>query len=172
MDNLTHWQIVNSGKTLVSNSAEGWWNDACAYFKWCDEHPIIVKRTILTGKDAGRFVNITKPRPYTIKGLCLHCGILDTYLNDIRQTNDKTSLYYIVASRILCIIFVQNQEYAMVDEFNPIFTAKVLNMEKDDTPPSSIKIELVPGLPPLSTSENEILEKLDLERQSNPLDIS
>jgi len=159
----SHWEVVDKGLTVVSNTPESLWKNACAYFKWCDENPITAKRTITSGKDSGKRVDIEESRPYSIKGLCLHCGIFEEYIRDIRSSKDNTSMYYIVVSKILYIIYIQNLENATVGIFNPIFVSKVLNMEKDDTPTGSIKIEIVGGLPELSKSENEILEKLELE---------
>lgn len=159
----SHWEIVNSGMTVVSSSPEGLWQSACGYFAWCDSNPIKVKGTVKNGKEAGRTYVEEHPRPYTIKGLCLHCGISEEWIRDMRQTKDKESLYYIVISKILYVVYVQIAEYATVGVFNPIFSSKMLNMEKDDIPTSSVKVEVVTGLPELAENENDILEKLELE---------
>lgn len=161
-----HWEVVNNGGIVVSNTPEELWANACAYFKWCDENPLKTKRTITSGKTAGNKVEDENPRPYSIKGLCLHCGILEEYMRDIRNSKDKQSLYYIVVSKIMYIIYIQNLELATVGVFNPIFTSKVLNMDKDDTPTSAVRVEIVTqGIPELLNSENEILRKLELENE-------
>jgi hypothetical protein len=54
---------------------------------------------------------------------------------------------------------------AMIGEYSPVFTAKVLNMEKEETPNSSVTVNVIGGLPSLSTSENAILEKLESENK-------
>lgn len=162
---MQHWEVVNDGKTTVSNSAKDLWTNATKYFNWCDTNPIIVKQTLKSGKEAGKQVITENPRPYSIKGLCLHCGVLEEYVRELRQTKDKTSEYYIVISKILYLIYVQNQELATVGVFNPIFVSKVLNMDKDDTPVSNIRIEIVDGLPTLSKTESEVLEKIETENQ-------
>lgn len=159
----SHWQVVDSGKIRVSNTPEELWSNAAGYFAWCDANPIKHTKTITSGKEVGKKVESESPRPYSIKGLCLHCGILEEYIRDVRQTKDKVSLYYVVVSKILYIIYIQNLELATVGVFNPIFVSKVLNMEKDDTPASGVKIEIVGGLPELSKTENEILDKLERE---------
>jgi hypothetical protein len=161
--NQHHWQVVNSGRIVVSNTPETLWADACEYFKWCDENPIKVKKTLSSGKGAGTTATQEHPRPYSVKGLCLHCGITEEYLKDVRATKDERSLYFIVVSKIMYIIYVQNLELATVGVYNPIFTAKVLNMETDDTPTTAITVNVVGGLPALSSTENEVLEKLELE---------
>lgn len=160
-----HWQVLNGGKTIVSNTAQELWNNAIEYFKWCKDYPIKYKRVLTSGRDAGTKIEMEATRPYTVRGLCLHCGITEEYLLELMMVKDRSSLFYIVSSRIRDIIYTQNVEHAMVDVFNPIFTSKVLNMEKEETPSGAIKVEVMHGLPALSTSENEILEKLDLEIQ-------
>jgi hypothetical protein len=159
-----HWEIVNSGKTTVSNSAEELWQNAIAYFSWCDQNPIKIKRTITSGKEVGKQVETETPRPYSVKGLCLHCGILEEYLRDIRRSKDQGSLYYIVVSKIMYLIYIQNVELATVGVFNPIFTAKMLNIGEDDAPAQAITINVVTDLPTLSNSEKEVLEKLEAEK--------
>lgn len=159
-----HWEVVNAGGIVVSNSPQELWDNACKYFKWSDENPMEVKRTLRSGREAGKIVIEKHVRPYSIKGLCLHCGILEEYLKDIRMSKDKTSLYFVVVSKILYIIYIQNYEHATVGVFNPIFVAKALNMDKEDnSQQGAIKVEIVHGLPELASSENDILEALERE---------
>lgn len=160
-----HWDIVNQNRNVISSTALSLWENAVMYFNWSKDNPIKNKRTITSGKEVGRIVVTEDTRPLSVKALCLHCNISEEWLRSIRQTKDKESEYYIVVSKILAIIYTQNLEMATIGVFNPIFTAKVLGMEKDETPNSSIKISIVGGLPELSKSENEILEKLELENQ-------
>ncbi len=157
-----HWEVLRFDK-IVSSTAEGLWEDAIAYFKWCEDHPIINKITIKTGKDTGKKVTEELTRPYNLKALCIHCGIDEDYIRTVRSTIDKKDMYYIVLSKILYIIYIQNLELATVGVFNPIFTAKMLGMDKEEAPSGSVKIEFVGGLPELSNSENEVLEKLEAE---------
>ena len=159
----SHWRIANSGRIASSTTPQELWENATRYFQWSDDNPIITSKTLTSGKEAGKVVTNTTIRPYSIKALCLHCGILEEWLRDIRSGKDKSSLYYIVVSKILYIIFIQNMEMAIIGEFNPIFTAKVLNIDKDDTPTGAVTVTVVSGLPALSNSESEILEKLELE---------
>ena len=161
-----HWQVVSLGLGSVSETPEELWENACKYFMWCDENPLKIKKKLTAGKKAGDTETIEYPRPYTTKGLCLHCGIMEDYISDLRCMKDKESLYYIVISKILYIIYVQNMELATVGVFNPIFTAKVLNMDKEETGRSVIEVSIVNGLPTLSKTENEVLKKLELENEN------
>lgn len=161
---MNHWEIVNKGVYIKADTPMDLWERALHYFEWCDNNPIETKRTLTSGKQAGQVVVNQSTRPYTLKGLCLHCGIDEEYLRDVRNSQDKASGYYIVVSKILYLIYVQNAEHAMIGEFNPIFTAKMLNIDKEEAPPGAIKVEIVQGLPELSDSENSVLEKLEMEK--------
>lgn len=151
-----HWEVVNAGKTVISTTPESLWENAVSYFKWCDEHEIEETRVVTSGKGIGTQVKLPKQRPYSIKGLCLHCGILQEYLIDVKNSKDENSLMYQVVMRILYIIHTQNLENAVVGIFNPIFTAKVLNMESEETPTSPVRVEIIGDLPKLATSESEM----------------
>lgn len=146
-----------------SNSEQALWDNAKAYFRWCKDNPIEMKKTAMSGKEAGSKFLIEAPRMMTIKGLCLFCGLQEEYLKDIWISRDKTSLYYIVVSRILYHIHDQNMTFAALDIFNPILVSKIHKIETEEVPTGSIKIEFVRDLPSLETSENEVLKKLDLE---------
>lgn len=159
-----HWEIVERNKSkVISTTPEGIWEDVRDYFKWCDEHPVKTKKTITSGKGAGNKVEQEFVRPYTIEGMCLHCGMTKDYIKDIRNMQDKTSPYYVVISKAIYIIYCQNVEMSIVGEFNAIFTAKLLNIDKEDTSGGAIKVMIETNTPTLSNSENDILEKLESE---------
>lgn len=147
----------------VSNTAQQLWENALEYFKWNKNNPIEMKKTAMSGKGAGEKYLIEAPRMLTVKGLCLFCGLLEEYLQDIWQSRDKASDYYIVATRILYHIHTQNMEYAALDIFNPILVSKLHKIETEEVPTGSITVEFVRNLPKLATSEIEVLEKLDQE---------
>jgi hypothetical protein len=172
MEQNEHWQVIAGGGVVVSTTAEDLWENAIKYFKWCDEHPIKASKAVYVGRDAGKDITEKFIRPYSLKGLCLHCGITEEYLRDIRNQKDRTSLYFLIISRILYIIYTQNYELAAVGILNAQFVSKALNMGGEETTPSPIKVEIITGLPELSSSENEILEKLELEREILKRDIS
>lgn len=158
-----HWEILASGRVIVSNTPEELWANAVEYFKWCDNNPLEINEVVKVGKEAGTTIANKKTRPYTVKGLCIHCGITEQYLNDLSRMKDDASDYYFVVSRIGYVIHTQNLEYAMINEFNPVLTGRVLNIDAGDELPSNIKVIVDRNTPPLAKSENEILENLDLE---------
>lgn len=158
-----HWQVVNAGGQAISNTPKQLWEAAIDYFKWCDNNPIEAKRTLTSGKTQGQKVTSEYTRPYSIKGMCLHCNISERYLDDIRQTNAKDSEWYNIIEKILMIIYTQNLEGAIVDLYNPIMVSKVLNMDKaPEIGDSTVKVEIVDSRSnTLANSENEVLKKLD-----------
>jgi hypothetical protein len=144
-DYKQHWEVVNYGKPIAINEPDDLWFMACTYYKWCDEHT-------LNGVQ----------RPYNIKGLCLHCGISEEYLRDLRGMKDKDSLWHHVVSRILYVIYVQNVELATVGEYNSVFIAKLYKIDGEEQESGTIKIEMVGNVPKLAQNEAEILEKMNL----------
>lgn len=160
---MEHWQIIANGQVVIDRNAEELWENMCSYFEYCDNNPIEAKRTITSGKGAGNKVSVEMKRPYTIKGLCLHCGISESYLRDIQQSKSKDDLYYIVVERAMYIIQTQLMENALVGEFNPILTSKLLNLDNQENETGAIKVEIVQGTPELANSENEVLEKIEME---------
>ncbi len=165
------WRIVHNNRNVTSNTAEQLWENAVRYFQWNDANPRTKKVTLTSGKEAGTKVTVENRRPYSVKALCLHCNIDEDYIKDIRSSANKNDEYYVVVTKILYIIYTDNLEGAMLDEYNPIFTAKVLNMEKEaDNGSGNITINHVVAqpldgkrIPELSDSENAVLEKLELE---------
>ena len=166
----SHWQMVHNNRHIVSNTPEQLWDNAVKYFQWCDEHPIITKMPLTSGKEAGMQIKKEQPRQYNIKALCLHCNITEDYITSIRAARDTDSEYYHVVSKILYIIYAQNLEYAVVDVFNPILVSKMLNLEKEETPQIGTTVRVIHEdpttgnrIPELSETENQLLEKLELE---------
>lgn len=158
------WEIVDGGNTSISTTEQGLWNGAKEYFKWSIENPVISEILITVGKDAGKTLYKRTTRMYTLKGLCAYCGITEEWLQDIRKSKKKDSLYYTVLTRIMYIIYDQNITQAAGGIFNPIIVAKVLGMDDDNTEDRGpVTINIVQGLPALSESENEVLAKLELE---------
>lgn len=175
MDNINeHWKIVNSPGRVVSNTPEELWKQAADYFKWCDEHPILAKRTLTSGKTQGEKVTVEFKRPYSIKAFCLHASTSERYIKDMLESSAKDSEYVMVIEKIWAVIYSQNLEGAIVDLYNPIMVSKVLNMDKGaDEGSSNVRIEIVTSeANQLASSENEVLKKLDFEKVNKVNDMA
>lgn len=160
-----HWQIVDSRTGKASTTPEELWDAATSYFHWCDNNPLKAKRIVTAGKSTGQSVNQEYNRPYSVKGMCLHCGISEKYINDIKNVEGSND-WLIVIEKILMIIYTQNLEGAIVDLYNPIMVSKVLNLDKpDQSGQGNSKVEIIDSTSnQLATSENEVLRKLDFEK--------
>lgn len=161
-----HWRMLIENPPVAYNTPEQLWERIVSYFKWCDENPIFSKRSVLTGRNAGDKFNDESPRPYSIKAMCLHCGITEKYLKDISKNENDTSGYYNVVYSAISVIYLQNYEYTVVGVYPSSFMSKVLGLGTDEKMNQPIKIEIAHGLPQLESSESEILKKLDLEMAS------
>lgn len=161
-----HWRVISAGGRQLSNTPEQLWDAAINYFKWCDENPITAKRTLTSGKTQGEKVVVEFKRPYSVKAFCLHAGISERYITDIKESQAKESEWYIIMEKILMIIYTQNLEGAIVDLYNPIMVSKVLNMDKGvEDGNQTVRIEIVnTGDKQLANSESEVLEKLNQEK--------
>lgn len=168
---LSHWQSIGESPnfSFEAHTPQSIWKKATWYFKWCDENPIAVKKKHLLGKIAGTSYIDYYPRIYTVKGLCLMCNIEESWIKDVMKERMFGDEFYNIIGKILYIIYCQNAELAAVNLINPMFASKMLGMgeESDDnTRRKPIKVEVISdGVPSLSSSENEILKKLDLEKE-------
>lgn len=167
------WERLVNGIYYTSNTPEELWKNAIAYFKWCDENSIIMGKSVGSGTQAGVTVTDTMPRPYTVKGLCLHCGVTEEWLASVKATPRSTNDFHMVVNKIMYIIDTQITEYALTGVFNPVFSYKILGMDKVESAQQPITIEIVEGktAPQLANSEGQVnglrlsaeLEKRDLE---------
>jgi len=152
-DTVNHWMVkAHAG----DGSAEQLWESACAYFMWCEANPIYKDEMI---KQTGDIVSAVMPRPFNLPALCLHCGVTPGYINDMAR-NAKAGTLSLVCQRILMVIYSQNLEYAMVGIFNPVISAKKLNLGANDEQgrtAATINIEVIKGgtVPELADSEFE-----------------
>lgn len=145
-----------------SNSVQEFYKNSLDYFKWCGQNPIKPKRTVIAGKEVGKKVEIEKIRPYSLKELCIFCGVTEEYVRDMLSA-PKDSEAYLCVGRIILNIQVQLTTLALVGEISPILASKILSLDTKDDGPQKVVIEHVGDLPALSSSEIQILENIDLE---------
>jgi hypothetical protein len=161
-----HWKKVAMGGSVIVNTPEQLWKQAEGYFKWVDENPISINRTMANGKRAGETVLVYFKRPYTVKGFCLHANISERYIKDISETHEKQSEMYLVMEKILYIIYNEVLEGGLVDIYNPVMVTKLLKMDGeqgDDTKRTTVTI-----VDSISTkmhnSESSVIANLDFQK--------
>lgn len=167
MASKEHWEHIYENKVSTFTTGKQLYEQGMEYFQWCKDNPIEIEKKAMSGKEIGKAVTIRKTRPYTVIHLCLHLGIVPEYLKDMCRLSNKNNEFYHAAISLVNIIRGQNIEMAMVDEFNPIFTANILGLQKEEAPSGGIKVEIValPASLTLSNSENSLLEKIKEENE-------
>lgn len=158
MNTRWHWELPQK----TSETIQDLWENAVEYFKWCEANPVRPKRTVLVGKEAGKKLEVEFMRPYSMQALILHCGVTEEYILSLRNA-PKDSEAYLIVSRIIMNVWVQNYELAAVGEISQAMALKMLKLDKQDEGPQKVIIEHVHGLPALGNSENEILQMIELQ---------
>lgn len=167
MASKEHWEHLYEGKISTFLTGKQLYEQGMKYFQWCKDNPIEIEKKAMTGKEIGKSVVVRKVRPYTILHLCLHLGIDQQYLKDMCKLQDKSNEFYVSATALVNIVRGQNIEMAMVDEYNPIFTAKMLGLEKEETPSGAITVRIEQSTSNLSLTNSEaaLLEKIKEENE-------
>jgi hypothetical protein len=154
-----HWTKVSNARINgIGYSAEDLWNEALAYFMWCDTNPIYKNELIRSGENAGQIFQVPIDRPYTLRGLCLHLGITVEYLYEVSRSNEKNE-YFFVAKTILDIIHTQVLEGTLVGVYAQVAAVKHLGLGNPDgvnKPAPNININVIATSPALLTNETEI----------------
>lgn len=157
------WEIIKDGGVVVSNTPEDLWENACRYFKWCDDNPVESIGYVQSGNKAGSDYEITNSRPYSLVGLFLFCGINSRYFNDLLAM-DEDNLYHAVAERIAYIIYEQNFSAAAVGNLSASFMNKALEYLKPQEQLKPVTIEIISCEEKLELSEyaeSEVVEEYD-----------
>lgn len=147
---INHWVIKSQG---VGQTAEDLWNAACRYFMWCELSPVY--KPMLSN---GEIVQMPIPRPFTLAGLCVHCGITAEYLQDVSRNRDANDFYF-VAQRIVQVIYTQKLENGMAGVYNANIVRSELKLGDNNSAtklPAIIKITTIENsAPPMLTNEQD-----------------
>ena len=156
------WKLRSKhGRDKLFASPDLLWNAACEYFEWCEAHPLV--EVSIKGKDNTE-VAIPKPRPFTLRGLCLYLGCNESYINRLEQTlragnNSDNSDFMDILTRIRDVIYTQKFEGAAVGLFSYNIIARELGLtEKSDNRadsqlPLTLHVQVVDSNIPLASSE-------------------
>lgn len=112
--------------------AQDLYDQACQYFQWSDENPII--EVEFRGAMAKR-IEIPKPRPYTLRALSIYLGINKDWFNHTEKRiqekehkNEGDEDMILAITTIRDIIFTQKFDGAVVGLFNASIISKDLGM--------------------------------------------
>ena len=115
-------QRSKHGRSKRFETPEELWEEACEYFKWCEDNPLI--EVDFKGKDAME-VHIPKMRAFTWDGLEL---FIDMYSLRDYKTNEKYKEFSQVIARIDKIIYNQKFTGAAAGFLNPNIIARDLGL--------------------------------------------
>ena len=123
MTTSAYWQPkVHGGSSKFIDPAD-FQRQCIKYFEWAEANPLFEEKAFQF-QGAPVMAEITKPRVFTVKGLCLHLGITT-------QTWDnyaKREGYDEVVAWAGDVIYTQKFELAAVDLCNASFIAKSLGL--------------------------------------------
>ncbi len=122
MDIKHYTNRKKEGQEQVYNTADRLLSKAFEYFAWCEDNPWIKKELMRSGDKKGEFMEIPIPRPFTLAGVCIYCGISESTF--IRYA--KNDAMRDAAAHILGIIRQNYLEGALLGEYSAAFVANLL----------------------------------------------
>ncbi len=140
----SHWQRLADGDVVAPETPEDFWRSAVSYFSWCDNNPLGTRESSYGSH--GGLKSVFKrefARPYTLTGLCIHCGVSEKWINEIRVNMNPESLWYQVIEKVIYVIYTQNVEYSIVGMFNKDLSSKQIESLKPQQDDAPIRIEVV-----------------------------
>lgn len=129
------WKLRSKhGRDKIFNDPAVLWEQACEYFQWCDDNPLIAQDFIRGGDMAGTKIELNKMRPYTIEGLTAYLDVNTLYFTDFEKgLKDKTDQlskdFSLVVTRIRETIRRQKFEGAASGFFNATIIARDLGLQ-------------------------------------------
>ena len=154
----SHWQRLADGAVVTPETPEQFWAAAVNYFSWCDNNPLGTRETSYgAGGNVKSIYKREYARPYTLTGLCIHCGVTEKWINEIRNNMTQESLWYQVIEKVIFVIYTQNVEYSIVGMFDKNLSQKQIDALKPDNQETPIRIEVKGSKSmKIATSENEV----------------
>ncbi|MGE7777367.1 DNA-packaging protein [Chitinophaga sp. NPDC101104] len=103
------------GRDKLFASPELLWTEACAYFQWCIDNPLIKVDWV-----GGMAKKVKRPidRPFTLEGLCLYLGVNKGYFRDFKKGAGAGEDFSTVVTRIEETIFHQKFSGAAAGIYN------------------------------------------------------
>lgn len=118
------WRFrTKHGRDRIIQDADKLWEDACEYFQWCIDNPLI--EVDFRGKDCER-VEIPHMRVFQKSGLCLATGVVKW--ETFEQLKEVSKDFLDVVTRIEDTIRNQKFEGASADMLNARIIAQDLGL--------------------------------------------
>ncbi len=141
-ENNQFWkQRTKHGREVLFSSASILWEEACEYFKWCDENPLDDEQGFAYQGTVTR-ENFPKLRAYTLNGLCLFLNVNEAYFRQF-NTADKPEFADVIY-RIEKAIYEQQYTGAAANKLNPNIIARALGLkDRTDTTSGDLPVKSI-----------------------------
>ena len=124
-------------------------NAYLSYCLWCSKNPIMQNEVIKGGAMAGKVVQTPLERPVTLNGFCSYVGIGKNKWNTMRKSDELGEICALVEESINANLL----EKGLVNQTNPILTAKVLKIDDEVVDKgSAINVNIAIGGVPMSNT--------------------
>ena len=124
-------------------------NAYLSYCLWCSKNPIMQNEVIKGGLMAGEVVQTPLERPVTLSGFCSYVGISKVKWNTMRKSDELGEICALVEESINANLL----EKGLVNQTNPILTAKVLKIDDEVVDKgSAINVNIAIGGVPMSNT--------------------
>lgn len=167
----TLWRLRPSKPSQrIYGDPEELWAEACAYFQWCDTHPLL-RAELVKYKGESSEVEVSAGRPYTMDGLTVYLCVSNSYFRtlkaDLRDKDEKGDMteiegeLYETVEAIERVIRTQQIEGAACGLFNSNLISRINgladNINQNNTGDAVIRVTVRDA----ETSENlKELEKM------------
>jgi hypothetical protein len=147
------WRLRQShGRKRTFKTPSDLWEQACRYFEWVDENPIIEEKLSVNGTK----IEQKKLRPYTKAGLCYYLNCSEQVLRDCKK---KYPEYERIMEKIEQLMYAQKFEGAAAGIFNHQIIARDLGLADKNTLDITAKTS-APDLSMLSNDEIKVLTNI------------
>ncbi len=151
------WRLrtVHGREKIFGGDGTTLWEEACAYFEWCDRHPW-ERVELVKYQGTAEEHDLPLGRPYSMDGLTIYLGVSGGYfraakanlkdkIESGRATEDERALMDTI-DRIETTVRTQQLEGAYVGVFNPGIVARVNgiadNINQNNTGDAVIRVSV------------------------------
>ena len=123
------WKVKSKvGREKIFSTPQIMWEEACKYFEWCDENPLIEEKPMVVDKSV-ETAEVGHPRPYTMGMLCVFLGVNDAYFRQFKADKKRcTDDFATVIARIETVVREQKFAGAAVGMYNANLISRDLGL--------------------------------------------
>lgn len=127
--NNKFWEFRSKhGRDKLFASAKILWDEACAYFKWCEDNPLYESKAFAFQGEI-TMATLPKMRALTMSGLCFYLGCNEAYFRQFKASLPEDEQdFSTVIGQIEQTIYNQKFQGAAADLLNANIIARELGL--------------------------------------------